>query len=159
MPKITVSKEQMEGRKPLSTGIYEVVLRGFEPKKSKDGGSINLRPKLVVVNHATENNNRVFDNLNSNAGFYHEDFVHAFGLQMEQTGPNEFSIPGDFMPDPNDPDNPTKWVYNGPLLGRTARVEVVLGKNTEGKDSTQVKRWLCAIPGCQNKHKESLIKA
>jgi len=157
--RISVSKEQMESRKPVPTDIYDVILKGFKPKLAKSGQSTNLQPILAVTNHKTLNGNRIFDNLNTNAGFYHEDFVHCFGLPMEQVGPEEFAIPGEFMPDPSDPQNPAKWTYNGPLIGRVGKVEVVMGKDDKGKDRSQIKRFLCAVTGCQKKHSENLIKA
>ena len=149
MPKITPPPESLEGRKPNAAGVYMVRLDGFKPRKSKSGDSVNLYPTLKIINHPTANDNNVFENLNSSAGWVLKDFVHAFGLPMDNG-----SLPGDFQgPD----DDPTKWTYVGPLKGRTAKLEVAMKDNTKGGMIDAVKRYFCAVPGCQEKHSESLI--
>ena len=104
MPKINVPRDQVEGFKPVEAGVYDVRLDGFDPKKTKKGDSTNLRPKMVIVNHPTHNDQRLFDNLNQGA-WYLADFVHCFGLEMEDQG-DGLGMPGEFQgPD----DDPSKW--------------------------------------------------
>lgn len=153
MPKVTVPKDSLEGIQPLPPGIYVVRHDGFKPTLSKNKDSVNLNPQLIIVNHPTLNDRRVFDNLNSKAGWIHQDHVHAFGLTMEMSG-DEASIPGDFIgPD----DDPSKWNYQGPLRGRTGQVEVAMTDNQKGGQRSAIKRYVCAVPNCKEKHSESLF--
>lgn len=154
MAKIGFSKEQLEGN-VYPDGVYEVRLESFEPEFSKKRDSINLNPVLKIVNHPTLNNKRVFDNMNSGASWIIEAAVHAFGLALTPNGNGGGDIPGEFMgPD----DDPTAWQYVGPLTGQVAKV---LLKKTEyqGKESTKVDQWLCALgTQCKTKHPSGLAR-
>ena len=83
MAKVSVPRDQVKGFKPVEGDVYDVRLDGFSPKTTKKGDSTNLRPKMVIVNHAKHNDQRVFDNLNTGA-WYLQDFAHCFGLEMIQ---------------------------------------------------------------------------
>jgi hypothetical protein len=152
MPKIKASKESLEGKPPLPVGIYTFRLDGFDPKLSKDTKSVNLQPKMKVINHAQHNDGRIFENLNSQAGWVMRDFCHALGIHMD--GPEETDLPGDFQGPEGDPSN---WKYVGPLVGKTGQVELTTVPNLKGGTRTVPKRYLCAIPGCAVKHSESLV--
>jgi hypothetical protein len=150
MAKITVQRDQLQGFKAVPAGVYEVRLDGFEPQFSKKKDSVNLRPKLTIINNQDNNDQRLFDNLNTGCWYLH-DFVHAFGLEMEDKG-DQVSIPGDFQgPD----EDPTKWTYVGPLVGRIAKVRTIVGEY-QNKPQTYIDQWYCAVPACQEKHSTKL---
>lgn len=161
--KMSVSKESLKGLPPMPEGLYEVRLDGWKPKKSAKGDSINLQPQMKVVNNAAGFNDRaVFENMNTNAGWIQQDFVHAFGLPMDLDGENA-SIPGDFVPDATDPDNVEKYGYNGPLKGRTGKVYLIQvpakdknGNIKPGQIQNRIKYYVCAVPGCTEKHSDNL---
>ena len=44
-------------------------------------------------------------------------------------------------------DDPTTWVYDGPLIGRDAQVEIA-NDTFNGKVNNKVKRYICAVPDC-----------
>jgi hypothetical protein len=178
MPQIRVNKETLKGFEQLPVGTYTLRLDGFEPKFSQDKKSVNLRPKLVVVGNANpelnDGKHRAFDTLNSQAGWIHIEFCHGFGLQldgeengvpMENWSAPTVGIPGQFNPDPADADNPEKWTYEGPLLGKTTQVEIVsipgFKKGTKERDPNKpqsvIGKYYCTVPGCQHKHLESLV--
>ena len=159
MPKITVPKEQVEGFKPIEGGVYEVRLDGFEPISSKDGTSINLRPKLVVINHPKHNDQRLFDNLNTGC-WYIQDFVHCFGLEMVQKG-DDLDIPGEFLGRDFSGQKKEKlgWTYVGPLLGRVGKVRVVVQENSQThKEQNVIDQWYCDLTACQEKHSTNLAR-
>lgn len=158
--KMKLSKDQVEGMEILTPGQYEVRLMGFKPQFSKDKGSINLRPELIVVNNSDLVNRRVFDTLNSKA-FYFQDFSHAFGIPLETDG-KEYWLAGEWDGDKQKykEDDPTTWVYKGPLLNRIAKIEVGID-NYQGKDQNKIIRYFCAISDCatkfpQIKHSDNL---
>lgn len=154
MAKIGFSKESLEGNL-IPDGLYELRLEGFEPRYSKDRNSVNLNPVLKVVNHATLNNKRVFDNLNSGASWIIEAFCHTFGLALTPNAQGGADIPGEFMgPD----DDPEKWQYVGPLTGSVGKA--LLKKTTyNGKENTKVDQWLCSLGStCSTKHPSGLAK-
>ena len=149
MPKIHAPKESIEGKPQLGGGIFEFRLDGFKPKKSKDGKSTNLNPQMRVINHPTNNDAPIFENMNSQAGWVQQDFCHALGVEMEPDG----GFPGEF----NGPESdPSQWTYMGPLVGRTGRVELVQVPNLKGGMRTTPKKYFCAVPGCTARHTESL---
>jgi hypothetical protein len=152
MAKVSFSKESLEGKPPVDNGLYELRLDGFEPKFSKDRQSVNLNPILVVVNNAKFNGSRVFDNLNTRAGWIISAFAHAFGQPLQQNASGGFDLPGDF----NGPDDdPEKWQYVGPLSGMVGKAFV---KQTtyQNKTNSKIDQWMCAVSGCQEKHPNGL---
>lgn len=155
MRRMGVSKDSLEGQRPLPAGFVDFRVDGFKPKRSKDKQSVNFNPQLKVINHPTLNDSRVFFNLNSNAGWIMKDFVHSLGLQMEEDGDQAF-MPGSWQEDQADVDNPEKYTYTGPMLGRTGRCEIGVRKDDKNRDQSYVRQFLCAIPGCQEKHSTDL---
>lgn len=152
MPKMGVSKESLEGKPPVGAGIFTVRLDGFKPKTSKKGDSTNLNPILKVINHATLNDRNIFFSCNTNAGWIMEAFSHCFGLPLEERPDGGKDLPGEFVPDPNSPTDVAKMRYNGPLLGLTGQLELVLGKDDKGKDQDKIKQFMCKVPGCTIQH-------
>ena len=140
MSKISFSKEQLEGN-VYPPGLYDLRLEGFEPAWSKKRDSVNLNPVLKIVNHPTLNNKRVFDNLNSSAGWILEAFCHAFGHAFVPNANGGGDMPGDF---PGPEDDPEQWHYVGPLTGCVAKV-MLKTTSYNGKDSTKVDQWICAL--------------
>lgn len=153
-PRMGVSTESLKGQPPLPVGIYHFRLDGFKPKKSKAGTSTNFNPVLKVINHPSLNDRDIFCNLNTGAGFIQLALVHALGLQMEVEGDTAY-MPGKFIEDPGDPDNVEKWRYEGPLLGRTGRLEV-WETTYENKKQSKIKQFFCAHAGCTEKHPTEL---
>jgi hypothetical protein len=150
MPKMSASKEEIKGQEALPEGMYQVALRGFKPKKSKAGDSVNLNPDLRVINHPTLNDKKIFLSLNSGAAFMWPEFTHMFGLPLEDDGSGELTIPGDFTGPEADP---SKWVYSGPLLNQEGSLYLVI-REYQGKNQNDVKQFVCRMPGCDHKHKE-----
>ena len=171
MPQIRIPKEKLKGFEAVPGGTYQIRLDGFEPKFSKDKQSVNLQPKLVIVNNQDQKLNdgkhRLFDNLNSQAGWVMIDFCHAFGLRMtgeeegvpmENWASPDAGLPGDFQPNPTDPTNPEKWIYTGPLLGQVATVEVIQvpGFKNPAKLQSAINKYFCTVPNCTHQHSEAL---
>ena len=152
--KMKYDQEKLEGLQPVPAGIYKVLFVGFFPKKSKPnqakGGatSVNLNAKVKILEHPEFETDRfVTANLNENIPSFHQDFVHSFGLEMEdQLGQNP-QMPGTWDGDEN---NPETWKYNGPLTARTAEWELGI-KDYNGKPTQTIKRFICAVPQCATK--------
>lgn len=169
MPQIMVPKEKLKGFEALPPGIYDLQLQGFEPEFSKKKDSINLNPKLVVINNANAelNGKRAFDNLNSQAGWVHIDFCHGFGelmtgeengVPMENWASPNAGIPGQFEENPAFVGDPSKWVYIGPLLNKIAKVEIVNvpGYKNPAKLQAVINKYFCTVTGCQHMHSDAL---
>lgn len=163
MAKITPPKESLEGLPQIPPGIYEFRLDKFEAKKAKEkvgkAASINLNPVLTVINNAQLMNRRLPENLNTQAGWVQKDFCHALGVPMDNG-----SMPGDFICQVHGPacnelyDHPESFVYQGPLIGRVGKAEIVMAPNNKGGTRAGIKRYLCGIQGCQENHTENLVK-
>lgn len=170
MAQLGISKKALEPPAALPAGIHELMFGGFEPKlsKKKEGKeqSLNLNPKLSVINNPNPelNGKRHFENLNINAAWIIKDFLHAFGIQFDDGGGDEVTIPGEFVG--GNPQTFEGSTYNGPLLGQTAQVEIIqveaqdqFGNKKNGEYRSVTKRYICKVPGCQEKHSENLAKA
>lgn len=154
MPKMQASKEDLEGGKALPEGMYTIALRGFKPKTSKKKDSTNLNPDLRVTNHPTLNDEKVFYSLNTNAPWIWMELCHAFGCPLEDDGSGNVSIPGNFDGPENDP---SKWVYSGPLLNQEAQIKLVQ-KEYLGKMRNDIAMFVCRVAGCAEKHSDNLVK-
>jgi hypothetical protein len=149
MPKLTGSKEEIQGRPNLPEGLYTVRLDGFKPRHSKNKDSVNLQPQMKIINHPEHNSRQIFDNLNTNAKFLWPDFCHCFGVPLE----SDTNFPGDFIgPD----DNPEQWQYTGPLLGQTGQIYVVESDNGKGGRNNKIRFYVCKLPNCEHKHSKQL---
>lgn len=146
-------KDSMDGkRKVIPSGRYSVILDGFKPKvsKNKDNPSINFFPQMRVINHATQNGEKISTPLNQGAGFILEAFCHMLGQKMEAVE-DQMVIPGHFLPDPAAPADYSKMKYQGPLSGQMGDLE--LGEGTYmGKPQNFVKTYYCRVPGCTVEH-------
>ena len=154
--KFAVSNEALEGRKPVPAGIYTIRLVKFAPKKSKNGDSVNLNPQMDIQNPpAGLEKAMVFDNLNDKGAWTWPDFVHAFGLEMESEN-GQSNIPGNWDGVEADPKT---WKYSGPLLGRTAQVEIAIDSTYDPNNPTnKIRKYICAVPNCTHKHSNDLLK-
>jgi hypothetical protein len=163
--KMGVSKDKLEGYKPIPAGVYDFTIAGFEPKMSKDKQSINLNPVLKVVNHPEYNGQRVFWNCNTKAAFLWNDFCHAFGLTPVEID-GEAYLPGGeeaWVPDQEDPDNIEKATYTGPMLNQIGKIEVVETRNPGQRAKNDIKQFICGIDGCSTlfpdiAHNSNLLK-
>ncbi len=159
MPKLNFSKSKIESTyKVLDEGLYKLRLLGFNPKPSKAGDSTNLNPIMEAVSMAdgspcpTKDDGKnipVFYNLNTKADWAANDFVHCFGLPMEETGEKDehgdplMTIPGNWG-------TGDKWEYKGPLIGRTGIVYLI--KDTyNGKEQNKIKYFVCAVDQCEQR--------
>jgi hypothetical protein len=173
MPNLTFPKSALEPRPNLPAGRITVMFKGFKPKLSKkqEGKeqSVNLNPELIIINDSRStpdgkplNGQKLFDSLNLSFLPRLQDFVHAFGTPMTESGDN-VDLPGYFDGDTSNTD-PAKWGnYQGPLTNETAELELaeVPSRKAGAKPTdTQVdiKRYFCRVPGCQVQHMESLIR-
>lgn len=169
MPKIGVSKKSLMPPEKLPAGIVTLRFDGFKPALSKKrpnkDQSLNLNPILTVINNPNPdvNNRKHFENLNINAAWVIRDFVHAFGVTMEDGGGDDVQIPGEFIG--GNPQTFEGSTYQGPLLGKIAQVELVdvpaqdAFGNPTGELRSVTKRYICSVPGCTEKHSENLAKA
>jgi hypothetical protein len=166
------STEQLSGAVPVPAGPYTLQFKGFDQKAAKikanetESGSINLNPILEVIGNAEYDGRRIFANLNTKGPWVIRDFVHACGIPMDEV-PDEFAgtekanwtLPGVFegSDDPNK--KPEDWKYQGPLLNKTLQVEVAHVPASGGfKEKNEVRQYICAVPGCVEKHSTNLIK-
>lgn len=148
--KMGVDPEKIKAPKPAPANWYELKLVGFRPKKVKGKEAVNFNPQLVIVNHPTEADKKVYVNsMSQNNARYVNDFSHAFGLPLEADG----NLPGDWIPDPNDLNNVEKMQYKGPLLGKVARAELVVTSNN-GVDRNEIKQFACKVQDCAMKFPE-----
>jgi hypothetical protein len=160
---LKVSKEAIEGKDLVSPGIYDVRLLKFNPKASKSGTSFNYNPMMEIINHPDYVNNKIYDTLNSAAGWIIPDFSHCFGFPMETDG-TDYWLPGIFDADKAkfNPDDPSTWVYAGPLTGAVGKVEI--GHDSyNGKAIARIGRYFCSVENCATKfphikHSENLLR-
>lgn len=162
--KMAWSKEELTGAPPVPAGMYTVMFKGFRPKTSKDGNSVNFNAEFEIISPEEYKGRRVFHSLNTGAGFIFTCFVHAAGLQMEEvqnenagTEKADLTIPGvlEGSDDPNK--KPEDWKYQGPLTNKTMQVELA-ETEYQGKKRNEVRQFICAVPGCTEKHSTNLIK-
>lgn len=166
MANFKIPNSTIEGRDAVVTGMYKLRLDGFKPSMSKKADSINLNPVLKTNEFKDPNGEeiRIFFNMNTNFGPGLTDLCHGFGLQLIKNG-DGYTIPGKF----DGPDNdPTKWVYSGPLLGEVADVEVVesaqigadgkvvTDEKGNAKTRNEIKQFICRVTGCTMKHSTDL---
>lgn len=160
MAKMGVSQQEIQDASNYVSkpGTFQVVFQGFSPKKSSKGDSVNLNAKVVIIGDPEQNGKISTYSLNfqPSTWFMVKSFVHSFGLEVEKDPQGNESIPGEWIqPNPNDP---TTWSYNGPLMGKTARWEFA-EVEYQGKKNVKPKQFLCAVNGCTEKHPENLNKS
>lgn len=150
--KMKVSNDKLEGMDVVPAGQYDIKLVAFNPKPSKKGDSVNLNAIMEITNHPEFAGRKVFDTLNSGGSFTWPDFVHCFGLPMEVIDADNSTIPGDWDGDPAKfkEDDYTTWKYKGPLVGRSGKAEIAVD-NYNGKDNNKIRRYFCAVQGCEQK--------
>lgn len=145
--KMGVDPEQVKAPKPVQSGWYKLKLTGFRPKLSKDKQSVNLNAQLEVHDgKPEENGTKVFAGLNTKFARAHADFSHGFGFPLNPDG----TLPGDWVPDPKDPENIEKCQYRGPLLGKTMEAELAV-TSYQGNERNEIKQIKCKIDGCHTK--------
>jgi hypothetical protein len=147
--KMNFNKEEVEGLKPVSPGIYNLLLIGFKPKKSKAGDSVNLNAQAKIIGNSEFENRMVFASLNTKIPGFIQDFVHSFGIEMEDQNGENPGIPGIFDGDVakfNEAD-PTTWAYRGPLTGQVAQWELGL-RDYEGNPTQDIAKFICKVPQC-----------
>lgn len=139
-------------QKVIPGGLYTLRLTGFKPRLNKNKDGINFNPQMEVINNPEYDKTKIFDSLSSKAGFTQWDFVHAFGLELEDQGNGNYVIPGTWDGDPAafKETDPSTWKYDGPLIGRDASVELAID-TYEGKQNNKIRRYICAVLDCATK--------
>jgi len=152
-------KDTMEGRKLLPAGRYAVRCDGFKPRMSKPKPgvepSVNLFPILKVVNHPSLNGETIGTPMNQKAGFILKAFCHMLGHDVELQG-DSYCIPGGFLPDPMNPNDVSKMVYQGPLVGAVGELELGVGMSNRNKPQNFIKQYFCRVPACKEEHPTEL---
>ena len=178
MPSIATPKSKIRNFADIPHGVYTLLVTGFKPRLSKKKDSVNLNPQLKIVGDGNGNpvqkfrdpkdlsqdvdvnGQIVFSNMSTNAFWILESFVHSCGLEMVETvsnGEPALDIPGQFTgPD----DDPSAWIYNGPLLNTKCKAVIKMRQNLDGSGSSpQVDEFLCQLPGgCDKRHATDLAK-
>jgi len=159
------SKSALSGKAPLPANWYHFRLTGFQPKiagQNKD--SISLNPQIEVVGNPDDTlySSKVFENLNTKAGWIIQDLVHACGLQMVEvqdgnqgTEAAQFTMPGFWANADQFPDEPEKWEYQGQMTNATFEAETYINEYN-GRKSAKIRQYKCAVPGCQERHSTNL---
>lgn len=157
------SKEQLSGKPPVPQGWYQLRLSGFKPKvagQNKD--SINYNPQIEVINNPEYDGRKIFENLNSKAGWIIQDLVHACGQQLVEVQDGNqgteaaiWTIPGFWANADQFPEEPEKWEYQGPLTNAVFEAEVYISEYN-GKKSNKIMQYKCSIPGCTERHSTNL---
>ena len=162
--KFSIPKDTVEGKPTLSPGLYKLRFDGVRPSLSKPKAgkvqSINFNPilKIVPTDGQPEEirDQQIYYNMNISFNPGIVDLVHALGhVYVKDPTTGEYDIPGNFDGNPNDC---TKWVYSGPLLGEVATAEITEDANVgddgkpTGKFRNNIKQLFCRVPGCTEKH-------
>lgn len=146
-----VSTEKVDGQDIIPAGQYEVKLLGFKPKLSTKG-SINLNACMEVVNHPDFAGRKIYTSLNVGMAFMYPDFSHCFGVLIESDG-KDYWLPGNWDGDAAkfNPEDPTTWVYKGPLVGRVGKIEIAVDQYN-GRDKNDIRRYFWNVPGWEQKY-------
>lgn len=167
--KMSLSKEQVEGKEAMPEGIYKVRFIKFAPKLSKDKGdgserSINLNAEYEVLDHPEYAGRKIFEIANMKSYNIQTEICHGFDVPLEvDPTDGSYFIPGTWDSRADfDESNPETYEYKGPLTGKVAQVELGI-RTYNGRNSNAVRRYFCAIPDCANKfpeirHQMNLIK-
>lgn len=158
MATLTIPKDVIEGKPSLPAGIVDLRLDGFKPQFSKEKTSYNLRPVLRLVGSQDEDGKerQIWFNMNTNFKPCLVDICHALGQTLVKNPDGTYSIPGKF----DGPDeDPSKWVYTGPLLGEVGKAELVEipSQDDPTKMRNDILQFFCRVPGCTEKHSNNLI--
>ena len=180
-PNLQFPKSALEPRPAFKAGIYDVMFKGFKQSLSKNANettgekSINLNPELTICNSPETfpdgkpyNGSKVFTPLNLSFLPAVQDFFHCFGDVLVENG-DVIDLPGSFGNGTSDPD-PKNWgPYSGVSLNAIGKIELVetpankkVGNKyvpDPTKTRTEIKRYICNVPGCAVNHLETLIRS
>lgn len=158
--RMTLSKEQVEGKDALPDGIYKVRFIKFGPKLSKDKGdgserSINLNAEYEVLDHPEYAGRKIYELANMKSYNIQTEFCHGFGVPLEvDPSDGAYFIPGTWDSRADfDAANPETYEYKGPLTGKVAQIELGT-RSFNGRNLNQVRRYFCAVDDCANKFPE-----
>lgn len=148
------NKEKLEGLQPVPDGTYKVLFIEFKPDFSKKANEItgkkstNLNARVKILDHPEFEQDRfLIAPLNEGVETFIQDFVHSFGLEMENQLGDHPDIPGTFDGNQNDPKT---WKYSGPLTAKTATWEIGIG-DYNGRPVNTLKRFICTVPNCASR--------
>lgn len=158
--RMSVSKEQVEGKELVPDGIYQVRFIKFSPKLSKpqpgalnSQQSVNLNAEYEILNHPDYAGRKIFETANMKMYNIQTELCHCFGIPMEfDQSDDMYYIPGtwDTRPDFN-PALPETFEYKGPLTGKVGKIELG-SRNFAGRDMNAIRRYFCDIPDCAQKY-------
>lgn len=144
--------ESFNQGEPAPEGWYKLLFGGFKQEFTRAKDGINLQPILTIVQNIEHEGKRVFSGIGTKFTPGIKDFVHSCALQLEAIpGSVDTKIPGIFKGEAENPDDPSKWEYHGPLMNHILEAEVCI-KEYNGKKSNRVKQYKCAVPGCTERH-------
>lgn len=150
------SKESLSGAPPVPDGWYQIMFSGFKQEAASKKDSINLNPQFFIHNHSEYEGRKVWANLNTKGPWVIQDFVHACGVEMEKVdGTDESTLPGIFKGMEENPEDPSKWEYLGPLTNKVFEAEVFTSE-FNGRKSNKIKQYKCAVPSCSERHSTNL---
>jgi hypothetical protein len=156
--KMSFDTEKLNRPEPVPQNIYKLRLTGFAPKTSKDKESVNFNPQFTFIAPGEKYDGKVLKyafNANTKTPSTIQDMVHAVGELMETDPDNPeapASMPGIWDADlvKFKPDDPSTWVYQGPLMNKELQAELYISEYN-GQKNNKVLRFLCAIPDCEIK--------
>jgi hypothetical protein len=156
--KMTLSKEQVEGREAMPEGIYKVRFIKFNPKLSKPNPgkpqSINLNAEYEVIDNPEFAGRKVYEIANMGSYNIQTEICHGFGIPLEVDSDGSYFIPGTWDSRPDfDSANPETYEYKGPLIGKVAQIELAV-TSYNGRNRNQVRRYFCVVDDCGNKFPE-----
>lgn len=160
MPRMGVDPEATKAPKPVPSGWYKLKFKGFKPKKSKNGDSVNYNAQLETTEGKADFNGKpVYMGLNTKMARSFVDFSHGLGFPLTPTG--EFV--GTWTFDDKDAENVEKAQYKGPLLGRVMEAELVT-TTYDGNERNEIKQIRCVIQNCATqfldiKHMTNMISS
>ena len=158
--KMAFAQNKLEGMQPVQDGQYKVLFIDFKPAHSKNANqvtgkhSINLNAKVKILEHPEFEQERfLIASLNEGVPSFIQDFVHSFGIEMDEQLEDNPSIPGTFDADKAKfkKDDQSTWVYAGPLTAKTAIWEVTTS-DYNGRPVNQLRRFICSVPDCGTKY-------
>lgn len=156
--KFQMDPEKLNRPEPVPQNIYKLRLTGFKPKKSKDGESVNFNPEFTFIDPGQKWDGKVLKYAfvgSAKVPSLLQDMVHATGevMEVDENDPDApASMPGIWDADQVKfkPDDPSTWVYQGPLLNKDLQAELYID-DYNGQKNNKILRFICAVPNCETR--------
>lgn len=150
MVQMAVDPNSIVAPQPQPAGWYKLKLVGFKPKETKAKDGVNYNAQFEVVNPDPKSASKkpmVFHTMSTKMGRQIVDILHGMGFHLEPSG----ELPGQWIPDPANPNDVSKLQYKGPLIGRTLEAELAI-TNYNGNERNEIRQVRCQIQDCGQKH-------